>query len=665
MNKSILGYALKREIRMTTSAITGRKLDLSFAGDGAWTTRTQMRLPAVHDAQLYDIDDARVLRGYADHEAGHHRYTPFDVIDQLQKRRAGVDIDDPTVNAAISRPDKIRHVTTFNIWNAAEDYRIERNDMRDLPGTRKNLDATRRHVLRREEGIFDANLSRMDDPYAMASAAFTWLNACENRYSSAPLAQALLAKLSTQNPYVHSLAIAKWPEVLAASELDDASANEGIYKVASDVCDAIMAKYPPEDPAQPPSTPGSGANQKPTPGDCEKGDGDGGSAPSPSADPSKDDGAGAGDAKSGQGHDQADSNNGASTDDDAKPSAATDRDVADSGASSDCSRQAAIEKAAREHQPEKCDQLDISDIAKRIAKVSDQMPGGIKAASERPLSENVVRSNIQPHRTDLAHYNGVRNEISGVTSALAGAMRAIVIAKDRRKIRPNRDEGDLDMGNVAGLALRSPDIYEQQRVSPANHTSIDFLLDISLSMTAPVKIEPGTDDKRGKRTNRINLLMQSLIALTEALGPARRVRTRYIAFSTHQDNVKLYLIKDYHQGLTETKHQLDLVMDGLSRNLIPMGSTPTGQAMLDAWSDQRGRKENKKIQIILTDGEPDDDNIEIAEQAAETIKRDGGHAIGIGIGGNQPNFRMDKWVLVPEISKLPTEILGSLKTLLK
>ena len=49
----------------------------------------------------------------------------------------------------------------------------------------------------------------------------------------------------------------------------------------------------------------------------------------------------------------------------------------------------------------------------------------------------------------------------------------------------------------------------------------------------------------------------------------------------------------------------------------------------------------------------------------DTIKRDGGHVIGIAIGGKAPKFSMEKWVLVPNISSLPHAILGSLKALLK
>lgn len=665
MKRSVLGYALKREIRITTSAITGRKLELSFAGDGAWTTRTEMRLPAIHDAQIYDLEDARVLRGYADHEAGHHRYTPFDVVDTLQRRRAGINIDDPQAATAMGRVDKVRHFTTFNIWNAVEDYRIERNDMRDLPGTRKNLDATRRHVLSREKGIFEADISRMDDPYAMASAAFTWLNACENRYTSSPLATELLAKLERQNPFVHSLAIAKWADVLAASELTDAAANREIYRIASEVCDAIISRYPPEDqPHTPTSSPEAGSDAGPTSGDAQSGKmgdscdpQDGVSGGTPTENANRDNSASSPQRKS-QETDPAIS--APAMDQDPNGSSAGTHDASDS-------RENAIKNAAKQHQPEKREQLDISDLAKKIAEVSNRMPGGCDSASSKPLSDDVVRSRIDPCRTDLAHYGQVRSQISGVTTALSGAMRAIVIAKDLKKYRSHREDGTLDMGNVAGIALRSPDVYEQIRVSPANHTSIDFLLDVSYSMKSKIKARDAEKAKEQKSPplTRINLLMQSLIALTEALGPARKVRTRYLAFSSDEDAVKIYLIKDYHQGLTETKHQLELLMDGLSRDLIPMGSTPTGQAMLDAWSDQRQRPDNKKIQIILTDGEPDHDSIELAEQAADTIKREGGHAIGIGIGGRKPNFKMEKWVLVPEIEKLPTEILGSLKTLLK
>lgn len=665
MKHALLGYTIKREIQITTSAITGRRLSISFSGDGAWTTRTEMRLPTIHDAQLYPIDEVRVLRGYADHEAGHHRYTPFDVIDALQERTLGFKLDDTEAAKKLDRKTHIRSTTAFNIWNAAEDWRIERNDMRDLPGTRKNLDATRNHVLRRERDIFDANISRMDDPYDMASAAFTWLNACENGYSAAPIAGTLLAKLQMQNPFVHELALSKWPDILKTGTLDDAAANEGIYQVALEICDVIMDRYPPEPPALPPPPSDgegkSGASSSP----CHNSSGTGGETPSNApgngTQPPADDQSRASQKQDGQ-NSAASAGSGTTAD-------ASAQHGADSGAggngpdneSGDAeAREQAIRDAACAHNPEAKAQLDISDVAQAIARVTGAMPDGGASAASHPLADGVLRHTHKPVNAGLVQYESVRNEITGVTSALTGAMRAIVIARDRRKFRPNREEGDLDMGNIAGLAMRARDVYEQTSISRANNTSIDFLLDISFSMRAMIKAADGE-----KRQRRIDLLLQSLISLTEALGPAKNVRTRYLGYTGGEENVDMHLIKNWDQGLLDTKHCLDLLIDKLTRQLIAMNGTPTGQAMLDAWSDQRERRDDKKIQIILTDGEPDYNNIALAEQAADTIKRDGGHVIGIAIGGKEPKFSMEKWVLVPNISSLPHAILGSLKALLK
>lgn len=656
MKQSLLGYSIKREIQITTAAITGRRLRISYSGDGAWTTRTEMRLPTIHDAQLYPLDEVLVLRGYADHEADHHRYTPFDVIDALQAQTLGISLSDKEAAAKLDRRTRVRNVTAFNIWNAAEDWRIERNGMRDLPGTRKNLDATRAHVLRRERGIFDDDIARMDDPYAMASAAFTWLNACENGYTSGAIASRLLSILEAQNPFVHELATTRWPTILAAGALDDAGANREIYRVALEVCDAIMDRYPPDDqePHKPePQPPGPGGASCPgTPANSGSGSAEDApeneqSAPGASGDA----GDGSGPANpSGQGSD-----------------VTADAAEGNSRNASDDAREQAIQAAARAHEPEAKCQLDISDVAEAIAKITQNMPDGGASASSYPLADEVVRHAHTPGKAGLEQYLSVKGEITGVATTLSGAMRALVIARDNRKFRPNREDGDLDMGNIAGLALGARDIYEQTRISRANNTSIDFLLDISYSMKAVVKRQD--DDAqastRQKKHRRIDLLMQSLIALTEALGPARNVRTRYLGFTGGMESVDLHLIKNYQQGLQDTKHSIDLMIDNLNRNLIDMGGTPTGQAMLDAWSVQRERRDDKKIQIILTDGEPDHENIALAEQAAQAIKADGGHAIGIAIGGREPQFRMEKWVLVPDIESLPTAILGSLKTLLR
>lgn len=654
MKQALLGYSIKREIQITTAAITGRRLRISYSGDGAWTTRTEMRLPTIHDAQLYPLEEVLVLRGYADHEADHHRYTPFDVIDALQEQTLGISITDTKAASELDRRTRVRNVTAFNIWNAAEDWRIERNGMRDLPGTRKNLDATRAHVLRRECGIFDDAISRMDDPYSMASAAFTWLNACENGYTASSIASRLLNILESQNPFVHELAISRWPSILAAGALDDANANREIYRVALEVCDAIMDRYPPE--KEPPKPPQSGAGNE----NCPGAPGEAGSG-KPTGEPQDANQSGpGGGAPTGDQIGQA----GSSGDD---TSGSLNNDSSAGDAKADDAREQAIQAAARAHEPEAKSQLDISDVAEAIARITQSMPDGGASASTHPLADEIVHHAHPPVRAGLERYSGVKGEIAGVATTLSGAMRALVIARDHRKIRPNREDGDLDMGNIAGLALGRRDIYEQTRISRANNTSIDFLLDVSYSMKTAIKRQDDGSRSNSwqKKLRRIDLLVQSLISLTEALGPARNVRTRYLGFTGGMESVDLHLIKDYQQGLQDTKHSIDLFIDNLNRDLIDMGGTPTGQAMLDAWSIQRERRDDKKIQIILTDGEPDHENIGLAEQAAAAIKADGGNSIGIAIGGREPKFRMEKWVLVPDIESLPTAILGSLKTLLR
>lgn len=138
-------HELTHEIS-TTSSIFGRNNNVSvvYEGTQAKTFGNEIVLPAMPTGAEISVDDAMVLRGYVDHEAGHIRHTDFKVWDSVK-----------------DKPDS----PLRKIWNCLEDVRVEANVIDEYQGSQKNLKAVSEKVSERELDYLQKNpaaLSQVD-----------------------------------------------------------------------------------------------------------------------------------------------------------------------------------------------------------------------------------------------------------------------------------------------------------------------------------------------------------------------------------------------------------------------------------------------------------------------------------------------------------------------
>lgn len=145
-----------------TSAVFGRKEDVKvvFAGDQAKTNGSTITLPSLNKAAEISDDDAAVLRGYVDHEAGHVRHTDFDVLRNNQSKLKG---------------NKLLH----SCANALEDIWLEKRVMGEYHGARTNLRATSERVNKMfldsmDEVSPQEATTKISDPTWVGPVAITW-----------------------------------------------------------------------------------------------------------------------------------------------------------------------------------------------------------------------------------------------------------------------------------------------------------------------------------------------------------------------------------------------------------------------------------------------------------------------------------------------------------
>ena len=110
-----------------SAAVFGRNKEtfVVFEGEGAKTDGKEIQLPSLPDDMEFTTEEAMVMRGYLDHEAGHVRHTNFDDVGKFGETCSE---------------------QAFAIANCLEDVRLERLVMKEYPGSVKNLKGLWRSV---------------------------------------------------------------------------------------------------------------------------------------------------------------------------------------------------------------------------------------------------------------------------------------------------------------------------------------------------------------------------------------------------------------------------------------------------------------------------------------------------------------------------------------
>ena len=140
-----------------TSSVFGRKKDIEvvFEGDGAATNGNKVKLPSIDLNAEVTEEQAAIMRGYVDHEAGHVRHTDFTVL----KR-----------NAHKLKGNKLLH----SCANALEDVWLEGRVREEYPGSEVNLRATSEAVNREFIDSVPEHDPRLSDPVFVGPVSVTW-----------------------------------------------------------------------------------------------------------------------------------------------------------------------------------------------------------------------------------------------------------------------------------------------------------------------------------------------------------------------------------------------------------------------------------------------------------------------------------------------------------
>lgn len=157
--KKISGDKLQHEVVKTSQAFyRDQELQIEFGGETAMTNGKTVMIPNVPTEHEFTLDEAAVIRGFVDHEAGHGRHTNFN----LSKRSKNI------------KADIAKYEHYMPITNGIEDVRIERLIVQEYVGAKANIAHTSAYANNMYLELYEQDPSVANDIAAVGAVAITW-----------------------------------------------------------------------------------------------------------------------------------------------------------------------------------------------------------------------------------------------------------------------------------------------------------------------------------------------------------------------------------------------------------------------------------------------------------------------------------------------------------
>jgi|DEB0MinimDraft_4_1074332.scaffolds.fasta_scaffold03783_4 cobalamin biosynthesis protein CobT len=377
--------------------------------------------------------EARLLRGYFDHETAHIRYNSFDGVKLLREKMEG--------RVYVEKLANQRHT----MFNAIEDVRIEAKSMSELPGTVGTIKAINDSCLAKNTG---EGLTS----FAQACHAVIWYGqgVSRDRASYCPHGWAILDRIDLTEYDKFLGTLSKRPKFLGAK-----AAAELAILLTDLVVDAI-SELEAED-VEPPSEVGDTGDGDEDSGDEDDGGGDSGDDGESRADSGEVDGDGDSGDTDTDGDDDGDGDSGDTGDSDG-----------DTGGTPGGGRSSWSDEPGDPNEASKV--AAIGDMIERAD--DDDDPWG-----------DAVQKSQRAHRPSPGSYVSY-NQIHPGAMRIAGTLRDQLMSRDRVHWSLPRESGHrIDRRTLPGVASgQTVSAFNRRRVDRAVKTKVTILMDESWSM---------------------------------------------------------------------------------------------------------------------------------------------------------------------------------------
>lgn len=579
------------------AAAYGEKFGVKVAigGDTAYTDGQTIVVPNIPDS--YPHMDA--VWGYLAHEAAHVRFTDFSVA-----RRPGLHAD---------------------LSNILEDCRIERGMIEVYPGTAQTLNEVARYMA--QAGHYE-HVTKDDHPASILEAfCLYWLQ-------SQAVGQSVL------QPYLDSSRVAleeAFPRgvvvrlnallrkaVGAKSTAEVVALTEEIMKMLEEE----KQKEEQKQQQQQQSDQGQGQQQQQSPDSSSGGnddsqgqknqqnpDGDQGNQQKSADQPKGDQ---AGDAGKNGGADKNDSN---------EQSSKGQSDQKEAGGSSQSPQgEEGDQKANSSHSPGgngagSDENKNAAEVIRQVLNAQgDDLLGDAHEALRAELEKSADQGG-DPHyqtvRSAIAspkHPQGRQlvDSVKSTTSKIRSQLYGLVQASQRSGSRNRRSGKRLDTRSLYRVVAGDTRVFRTPTERQRPNTAVHILVDMSGSMGNKVSQAPGAK-------TRYEVARESALALALALEPIPGVNPAVTFFMGNQSQPVFSVVKHGENVLNQSGRFM----------LGPRGSTPMAEAVWYAAYELSKTREERKMMIVVTDGEPN--RVAPCKAVIDLCDRSDIDMVGIGI----------------------------------
>jgi cobaltochelatase CobT len=587
------------------AAALGNKfgVKVSVGGDDAYTTGDRIHLPAL-DSEDSNIKD--VAWGYLAHEAAHVRFTDFGEFR----------------NAATNPLRK-------HIVNILEDVRIEKSMQEPYPGTKRTTEKVTEYLVQTDAYGF---VTKDDEPHPASVLSQFLLFRLRHDVlgqkalsSYADTAEALLEDVFPVGAVTRLFGL--------MSDVPHLSHTRDCVRLADQILRMIQEEQEKAEEQARQQSQQQQSQQSPS-------NSGGQSDPSDdSTNDQSDDSSDTGDSQQDQ-QSQADNANGQS-------------DTSDAG--DDNTDQQPGQGATSSHSDANDQSQDADQLAQILSSVlsagQDDLPDDLFEAAQELLgnqprnsydSETHLPLALDPNRnpsTGNAILNRALSESGKIRASLQGLIQSSRYERPVNKRSGNR----IDGRKLVRLSQGDSRVFERRTHKQAPNTALHLLVDASGSMNNRISSNLSITLAR--------IAMDSAVALALALEGISGVNPAITRFPHGDtDNVNPLL-----------KHGQKVRPNASAFSAITNGGTPLHTALWYAAASVMATREDRKVIMVLTDGEPDD--YDAAKSVIRRCEATGIELVGVGICIDTSHL-FDNSICINNVSDLRSELFRISKDLL-
>lgn len=270
----------------------------------------------------------------------------------------------------------------------------------------------------------------------------------------------------------------------------------------------------------------------------------------------------------------------------------------------------------------------VKDLLQQNAKEENQKLGVVQGASLNAFDVG----------KDPTFSDGNVNELQeGVlaSSVIRSRVLGLLQAKSREKRTLHHRGKKFDSRRISKIAIGDPSVFIRKDQQKQPNTAIHLLLDNSGSM------------------NRVQgVANQAAISLGLAISMVPKCEIAVSAFPGNRQSSVCPIIR-YGQPVRSNAHRF---------NIKSTGSTPLAEAMFYAVRHLAETKQEKKVLIVVTDGDPDDAN---SVHYMNGLVKNHVEVYAIGIQSNAVKNFFKNWCVINNINELQNALFDVAKTVLK